>query len=109
MKNKFNERCDQVCHLVEQQAEDFSQVVTESFDDLDSLGEFVDTLLYMHSITDDGQFAVFLGMMHQVMGYQIPEAIDCPLVLERESRAFYSCFKTSFLNAVLNQIGGVAT
>lgn len=109
MTNKFNERCDQVCHLAKQQAEDFAQVVTESFDDLDSLGEFVDTLLYMHSITDDDQFAVFLGMMHQIMGYQIPDAIDCPHLMEHEPSAFYTCFKTSFLTAVLNQIGGVAT
>jgi hypothetical protein len=63
MKETFNQRYRQVCQLAEQHGEVFANVVSESFDDLDSLGEFVDTLFYMHSITDDEQFAVFLGMM----------------------------------------------
>ena len=50
-------------HLLTIYASSNTNVVSESFDDLDSLGEFVDTLFYMHSITDDEQFAVFLGMM----------------------------------------------
>ncbi len=108
MKKTFNERCDQICHLAEQQAEDFAQVVTESFDDLDSLGEFVDTLLYMHSITDDGQFAVFLGIMHQIMGYQIPETIDFLFLMEQEPHLF-TILCHLFLAAVLNQIRSVAT
>ncbi len=40
----------------------------KSFDELNSLGEFADTLFYMHSITDDEQFAVFLGMMYDLYG-----------------------------------------
>ena len=80
MKETFNHRYKQVCHLAEMQGEAFAEVVTESFDDLDSLGEFVDTLFYMHSITDDEQFAVFLGMMYEIMGSQMPEEIDFHIV-----------------------------
>jgi len=37
MKETFNQRYKHVCRLAEQQAEAFAQVVSESFDDLDSL------------------------------------------------------------------------
>jgi hypothetical protein len=106
MKETFNQRYKQVCQLAEQQAEAFAEVVSESFDDLDSLGEFVDTLFYMHSITDDEQFAVFLGMMYEIMGSQMPEAIDCHIVMDQRPSMFYSCFLTSFLTGILNRVGG---
>lgn len=106
MKETFNQRYRQVCQLAEEQGEAFAEVVSESFDDLDSLGEFVDTLFYMHSITDDEQFAVFLGMMYEIMDCQMPEEIDCQIVMEQRPSIFYSCFLTSFLTEVLNQVGG---
>ena len=53
MKETLDQRYKQVYQLAEQQGEAFAAVVSESFDDLDSLGEFVDTLFYMQSITDD--------------------------------------------------------
>ena len=105
MKETFNHRYKQVCHLAEMQGEAFAEVVTESFDDLDSLGEFVDTLFYMHSITDDEQFAVFLGMMYEIMGSQMPEEIDYQIVMEQRPSIFYSCFLSSFLTGILNRIG----
>ena len=37
MKKEFNERYQQVYQLAEQKGEAFAQVVSESFDDLDSL------------------------------------------------------------------------
>ena len=40
MKETFNHRYKQVCHLAEMQGEAFAEVVTESFDDLDSLADF---------------------------------------------------------------------
>ena len=106
MKETFNQRYKQICEIAERQAETFALVVSESFDDLDSLGEFVDTLFYMHSITDDEQFAVFLGMMYEIMGSQIPEEIDCHIVMEQRPSIFYSCFLTSFLTGILNRVGG---
>lgn len=78
MKETFNQRYKQVYQLAEQQGEAFAEVVSESFDDLDSLGEFVDTLFYMHSITDDEQFAVFLGMMYEIMGSPLLLPISSP-------------------------------
>lgn len=104
MKETFNHRYKQVCHLAEMQGEAFAEVVTESFDDLDSLGEFVDTLFYMHSITDDEQFPVFLGMMYEIMGSQMPEEIDYQIVMEQRPSIFYSCFLSSFLTGILNRI-----
>ena len=80
MKETLDQRYKQVYQLAEQQGEAFAAVVSESFDDLDSLGEFVDTLFYMQSITDDEQFAVFLGMMYEIMGSQMPEEIDFHIV-----------------------------
>jgi len=106
MKETFNNRYKQVCQLSNHQGEAFAEVVSESFDDLDSLGEFVDTLFYMHSITDDEQFAVFLGMMYEIMGIQMPEDIDCHIVMEQRPSIFYSCFLTSFLTGILNRVGG---
>lgn len=106
MKKEFNERYQQVHQLAEQQGEAFAEAVSESFDDLDSLGEFVDTLFYMHSITDDEQFAVFLGMMYEIIGCEMPKEIDCHFVMEQRPSIFYSCFLTSFLTEVLNQVGG---
>ena len=106
MKKEFNVRYQQVYQLAEQKGEAFAQVVSESFDDLDSLGEFVDTLFYMHSITDDEQFAVFLGMMYEIMGSQMPEEIDCHIVMEQGPSIVYSCFLTSFLTEILNRVGG---
>lgn len=106
MKETFNQRYKQVYQLAEQQGDAFAEVVSESFDDLDSLGEFVDTLFCMHSITDDEQFAVFLGMMYEIMGSQMPEEIDSQIVMEQRPNIFYSCFLTSFLTEVLNQVGG---
>ena len=106
MKETFNQRYKQVCQLAEEQGEAFAAVVSESFDDLDSLGEFVDTLFYMHSITDDEQFAIFLGMMYEIMGMQMPEEIDCHIVMEKRPSIFYSCFLTSFLTGILNRVGG---
>lgn len=106
MKETFNQRYKQVCQLAEEQGEAFAEVVSESFDDLDSLGEFVDTLFYMHSITDDEQFAVFLKMMYEIMGSQMPEEIDCRIVMEQRPSIFYSYFLTSFLTGILNRVGG---
>ena len=106
MKETFNHRYKHVCRLAEQQAEAFAQVVSESFDDLDSLGEFVDTLFYMHSITDDEQFAVFLGMMYEIMGCQMPEEIDNHVVMGQRPSIFFNCFLTSFLTSILNRVGG---
>ena len=106
MKETFNQRYKQVYQLAEQQGEAFAEAVSESFDDLDSLGEFVDTLFYMHSITDDEQFAVFLGIMYEIMGMQMPEEIDCHIVMEKRPSIFYSCFLTSFLTGILNRVGG---
>ena len=106
MKETFNQRYKQVCQLAEEQGEAFAKVVSESFDDLDSLGEFVDTLFYMHSITDDEQFAVFLGMMYEIMGMQMPEEIDCHIVMEQRPSIFYNCFLTSFITGILNRVGG---
>ena len=96
----------QVIQLAEQQGEAFAEVVSESFDDLDSLGDFVDTLFYMYSITDDEQFAVFLGMMYEIMASQMPEEIDCHIVMEKRPSIFYSCFLTSFLTEIFNRVGG---
>ena len=106
MKETFNQRYKLVYQLAELQGEAFAEAVSESFDDLDSLGEFVDTLFYMHSITDDEQFAVFLGMMYEIMGSQMPEEIDCQIVMDQRPSIFYSCFLTSFLTEVHNQVGG---
>ena len=106
MKETLDQRYKQVYQLAEQQGEAFTAVVSESFDDLDSLGEFVDTLFYMHSITDDEQFAVFLGMMYETMGSQMPEEIDYQIVMEQRPSIFYSCFLSSFLTGILNRIGG---
>ena len=106
MKETFNQRYKQVYQLAEQQGEAFAEAVSESFDDLDSLGEFVDTLFYMHSITDDEQVPVFLGMMYEIMGSQMPEEIDCQIVMEQSPIIFYSCFLSSFLTGILNRIGG---
>ena len=106
MKEIFNQRYKRVSQLADQQGEAFAEIVSESFDDLDSLGEFVDTLFYMHSITDDEQFAVFLGMMYEIIGCEMPKEIDCHIVMEQSPSIFYSCFLTSFLTGVLNQVGG---
>ena len=106
MKETFNQRYKLVYQLAELQGEAFAEAVSESFDDLDSLGEFVDTLFYMHSITGDEQFAVFLGMMYEIMGCEMPEEINCQIVMEQRPSIFYSCFLTSFLTEVLNQVGG---
>ena len=96
----------QVIQLAEQQGEAFAEVVSESFDDLENLGEFVDTLFYMYSITDDEQFAVFLGMMYEIMGSQMPEEIDCHIVMVQRPSIIYSCFLSSFLTGILNRVGG---
>jgi hypothetical protein len=106
MEKDFNECYKQVYQLADQQGKAFAEVVSESFDDLDSLGEFVDTLFYMHSITDDTQFTVFLGMMYEIMGCQMPKEIDCHIVMEQRPSIFYSCFLTSFLTGILNRVGG---
>ena len=106
MKETFNQRYKHICQLAEQQAEAFAEIVSESFDDLDSLGEFVDTLFYMHSITDDEQFAVFLGVMYEIMGCQMPVEIDSHIVMEQRPSIFFSCFLTSFLTEILNRVGG---
>lgn len=106
MKKLFNKHYQQTCTLAEEQAELFAQIVAESFDDLDSLGEFVDTLFYMHSITDDEQFAVFLGMVYEIMGSQMPGDIDCHIVNMQRPSIFYSCFLSAFLTRILTQVGG---
>ena len=106
MKETFNQRYKLVYQLAELQGEAFAEAVSESFDDLDSLGEFVDTLFYMHSITDDEQFAVFLGMMYEIMGSQMPEEIDCRIVMVQRPSIIYSCFLSSFLTGILNRVGG---
>jgi len=106
MKETFNQRYRQVCQVAEQQGEAFAEVVSGSFDDLDSLGEFVDILFYMHSITDDEQFAVFLGMVYEIMGSQMPGDIDCHIVNMQRPSIFYSCFLSAFLTGILTQVGG---
>lgn len=75
MKETFNNCYKQVCQLAEQQGEVFAEVISE---------------FYMHSITDDEQFAVFLGMMYEIMGNQMPEEIECHIVMEQRPSIFYS-------------------
>ncbi len=106
MKETFNQRYKQVYKLAEQQGEVFAKVVSESFDDLDGLGEFVDTMFYIHSITDDDQFAVFLGMMYEVIGCEMPETIDSHIITDQRPSIFFNCFLTSFLTTILNRVGG---
>ena len=96
----------QVIQLAEQQGEAFAEVVSESFDDLENLGEFVDTLFYMYSITDDEQFAVYLGLMYEFIGQEMPDDMDCYIVMDQESNIFFSYFLTTLLRTILNQAGG---
>lgn len=106
MKESFQERYKKTCQLAENQAEDFAQIVIESFNDLESLGEFVDTLFYMHSISDDEQFASFLGIMYEITGCEMPAEIDCHLTAAAAPFVFYNCFLSSLLNRLLSLMGG---
>ncbi len=98
MKESFQDRYKKTCQLAESHGKDFAQIISESFDDLDSLGEYIDTLFYMHSISEDEQFASFLGMMYEIMGIQMPEKIDCHLTSTNSPFVFYNCFLSSLLN-----------
>ena len=106
MKKIFNKSYQQVYQFTEQQGEDFAQIISESFDDLDSLGEFIDTLFYMHSISDDEQFASFLGIIYEIMGCQMPLEIDFHLTSTSSPFIFYNCFLSSLLNRLLSLVGG---
>lgn len=53
MKETFNYRYKQVCQMADEYGDAFTGVASESIDDLDSISEFVDTMFYMHTITDD--------------------------------------------------------
>ena len=76
MKESFQDRYKKTCQLAESHGKDLAQIITESFDDLDSLGEFIDTLYYMHSISDDEQFALFLEIIYEILDCQMPLEID---------------------------------
>lgn len=76
MRKSFQKCYKKTCLLAETRAKDFAQIISESLDDLDSLGEFVDILFYMHSISNDEQFASFLGIMYDIMGCEMPADID---------------------------------
>lgn len=106
MKSSFNQRYHKIYALAEYQAKHFAEAVSESFDDLDGLSEFVDTMFYIHSITGDEQFAVFLGMMYEVIGCEMPETIDSHILTDQRPSIFFNCFLTSFLTAILNRVGG---
>ena len=92
MKESFQDRYKKTCQLAENQVDDFAQIVVESFDDFESLGEFVDTLFYMHSISDDEHFASFLRIIYEIMGGEILVAIDCHLTTTATPFLFYNCF-----------------
>lgn len=106
MKESFQDRYKKTCQLAESHGKDFAQIISESFDDLDSLGEFIDTLYYMHSISDDEQFASFLGIIYEIMGCQMPPEIDFHLTSTSSPFIFYNCFLSSLLNRLLSLVGG---
>lgn len=106
MKESFQDRYKKTCQLAESHGKDLAQIITESFDDLYSLGEFIDTLYYMHSISDDEQFASFLGIIYEIMGCQMPLEIDTHLTSTNSPFVFYNCFLSSLLNRLLSLVGG---
>lgn len=108
MNNTINDRFESLCAYAENAAQDFSQAVIDHFQDSDCRGDFICSMFFMHYITDAMQFPVFLEMMYEVVGCPMPEDLDCFLVSEQQSAAFFSCFMASLLKALVTKLGGGA-
>ena len=107
MENQFyDQQYLKLCSIADIEGRAFARTALESFADRESLQMFLNSLFYNHSIMESDQFAVYLGLMYEFIGQEMPDDMDCYIVMDQESNIFFSYFLTTLLRTILNQVGG---
>ena len=107
MENQFyDQQYLKLCSIADKEVRAFARTALESFADRESLQMFLNSLFYNHSIMESDQFAVYLGLMYEFIGQEMPDDMDCYIVMDQESNIFFSYFLTTLLRTILNQAGG---
>jgi hypothetical protein len=106
MTNPINEHYVKLCSTAEREAKTFATIVLTFFNDMDSLHHYLNSLFYNHSIMDNDQFAIYLGLMYEIVGCELPDDLDCYIVMDQQTNVFFNCYLATLLNAVITQMGG---
>lgn len=106
MKKEDNQHYKRLTELAKNEALSLSKDVLTTFDNSESIHHFLRALFYHHAILNQEQFALYLGLMYEVAGSEMPLDLDCYLVMDPHSTTFTSCFLSALLVTVLDEVGG---
>lgn len=107
MENQlYDQQYLKLCYIADKEGRAFARTALEYFADRESPQIFLNSLFYNHSIMESDQFAVYLGLMYEFIGQEMPDDMDCYIVMDQESNIFFSYFLTTLLRTILNQAGG---
>jgi hypothetical protein len=92
--------------LAATEAKVFAQQILSSFDNTESVHHYLRALFYHHALLDQEAFIHYLSLMYEAVGSNMPEDLDCYLVMDQDAHTFTSCFLAAVLVLVLPEIGG---
>ncbi|WP_417204669.1 hypothetical protein [Acetoanaerobium sticklandii] len=106
MTNPINEHYVKLCSNAEREAKSLATTVLTFFDNVDSLHHYLNSLFYNHSVMDNDQFAIYLGLMYEIVGCEMPENLDYYIVIDQETNVFFNCYLATLLTTIINEMGG---
>lgn len=78
-----------LCSIADKEGRAFARTALEHFADRESSQMFLNSLFYNHSIMESDQFAVYLGLMYEFIGQEMPDDMDCYIVMDQESNNLF--------------------
>jgi len=106
MYNSFNESQLRLSAIAEKEAIAFARIITETLTDREELQQFLKSLFFNHTILENDQFAVYLELMYEYIGLDLPDDMDCYLATDQKSIVYFSSFLTSLLTAIAEKTRG---
>ena len=93
MENQFyDQQYLKLCSIADKEGRAFARTALESFADRESLQMFLNSLFYNHSIMESDQFAVYLGLMYEFIGQEMPDDMTAILSWIKSPISFSATF-----------------
>lgn len=106
MKATTTQHYQRLTEIAKNEAISLSKDVLATFDNSESIHHYLRALFYHHAILNQEQFALYFGIMYEVIGSEMPLDLDYYLVMDQHSTTFTSCFLSALLVTVLSEVGG---
>lgn len=107
MSNQMNEQLYlKLCATAKKEAWSFARTVVQSSANFEEVQRFLNSLFYNRSIMENDPFAVYLGLMYEYIGCEMPDDMDCYIIMDQPSNVFFCCFLANLLVAIIKLIGG---